>query len=182
VECKILGHSLEFSWRLYKKELLPNNSLFVFIWDQTCLPKVKVTPFILIMIISPLPQMMRKYWMIWTKRTWLFFIAGQFFTTFMIFSHHMRLRKGQGNMWTQQLVFKMFWFKYEAQHMFIQDFEHLYLGGIWWICIFSIPNNLGPCMIFKWSFYFIFKVRVLSLIYFFFHFFHLRFNVFGVYF
>jgi len=160
VECKILGCNLEFSQGLYKKELLPNNSLFVFIWNQRCFPKVKVAPFILIVIISPLPQMMRKCWRIWTKRTWLFFNAWQFFTTFTIFSHHMRLRKGQGNMWTQQLVFKTFWLIYEAQDMFIQDFEHLYLGGIWWIFILKIPNRIGPCIIYRWSFYFIFKVRV----------------------
>ncbi len=98
VKCKILECSLRILMRAILEEPLPNISLFIFIWDQRCLPQVRVVPSLLILMILYLCQVMRRYWRIWTKRTWLFFIAWWLFPILMIFSIHMRFKRGRAIM------------------------------------------------------------------------------------
>jgi hypothetical protein len=41
---------------------------------------------------------------------------------------------------------------------FFQNFNQLYIGGVWWIGILIDPHNHNMCMIYRWTLYLIFKL------------------------
>ncbi len=148
MECNILGCKLRFSWKLFKEE-------FHFLSFQTkrCLPKVKVIPLSLIMITLFLLQMMRRYWRIWTKRTWLVFIVWQLFAILMFVFIHLRWGRNKKtcgpNFWCLKHL------SYSACHTtFIQDFDQLHFGTNWWIGGSNSLHNLSPCITYMWAFLF----------------------------
>jgi hypothetical protein len=136
--------------RAILEEPLPNISLFIFIWDQRCLLKVISMPPLLILMASPLSQVMRRYWRIWTKRTSLFSIAWWLFPNLMIFQFTWNWKWGRAiygpNTWCLK------YFSYNVSHTAsIYNFDQLHLGGVWWIYISISSHNSNPSMVYKWS-------------------------------
>jgi hypothetical protein len=121
-----------------------------------------------------------KWWRdieVWSKRTWLSFITWWLFATFMIFSIHMKWRKDKAicgpNGWHLKHL------GYNASCIaIIQEFDQVHIGKIWWFGISSGHHNLNPWMIYIWTFYLPFKVKLQDLIFFFgFKFLHQGFRV-----
>jgi len=159
VKCKILECSLRILMRAILEEPLPNISLFIFIWDQRCLLKVISMPPLLILMASPLSQVMRRYWRIWTKRTSLFSIAWWLFPNLTTFQFTWNWKWGraiyQPNTWCLK------YFSYNVSHTTcIHNFDQLHLGGVWWIYISISSHNFRPEHGLQVKFNFIFRNKV----------------------